>query len=173
MTRATEERNRERESQRVTHRRGIERDTPPRRETTLTRATEEDEPEKRPPMDQGNREREAQRVPQRGESREVERRGDLDRRRDQPWETSRRRSNPPRRGFERERDTISSRQNITQERTREGRNTISPSPSLLSTPVSKRRPYRDLFKQRTGLDTPDKDALRDDGESVEGRWLWK
>ena len=145
------EESREREGQRVTHRRGIERDTPPRRETTLTRATEEDEPEKRPPMDQGNREREAQWVPQRGESREVERRGDLDRRRDQPRETSRRRSNPPRRGFERERDTISSRQNITQERTREGRNTISPSPSLLSTPVSKRRPYRGLFKRRVLL----------------------
>ena len=145
------EESREREGQRVTHRRGIERDTPPRRETTLTRATEEDEPEKRPPMDQGNREREAQRVPQRGESREVERRADLDRWRDQPRETSRRRSNPPRRGFERERDTISSRQNITQERTREGRNTISPSPCLLSTPVSKRRPYRGLFKRRVLL----------------------
>ncbi|KAF3587329.1 hypothetical protein F2Q69_00032595 [Brassica cretica] len=51
------EESREREGQRVTHRRGIERDTPPRRETTLTRATEEDEPEKRPPTDQGNRER--------------------------------------------------------------------------------------------------------------------
>ena len=97
------EESREREGQRVNHRRGIERDTAPRRETTPTRATEGDEPEKRPPTDQGNREREAQRVPQRGESREVERRGDLDRRRDQPRETSRRRSDPPRRGFERER----------------------------------------------------------------------
>ena len=108
---STDERNREREGQRVTHRRGIERDTAPRRETTPTKATERDKPEKRPPTDQGNQEREAQRVPQREESREVERRGDLDRRRDQPKETSQRRSAPPRRGFERERhDFIEAKQ---------------------------------------------------------------